>query len=296
MTTKDIPSVDKALKKEFTAHNSPIIELIEAQTHDPFCVLVGTILSARTKDQCTTGAVKRLFSTRKAKGPFAPGDLDRLTIAQIEKLIFPVGFYHDKAKHLKALPAALAEYFPEGLAAAGDGAGPTRANRGAAVTGPLLFTHTGFSGPAVLNFSGRLAPGDEIQINYIAPVTYEQALAELKARTAGRKAELHTVIAEAFDVPHRFARAVTERSGPSLRRAAAILTGDRHAVAKTGSFANAMVTRGGVALSEIDFRTMELRAHPGVYVIGEALDVDGDTGGYNLQFAYSTACTAAEQI
>ena len=119
MTVKDIPAVDRALKKEFTAHDSPIIELVEAQTHDPFCVLVGTILSARTKDQCTAGAVRRLFAERKGKGPFAPEDLARLTIPQIERLIYPVGFYRDKAKHLKALPAALAEFFPDGFAAAG---------------------------------------------------------------------------------------------------------------------------------------------------------------------------------
>ena len=121
MTVKDIPAVDRALKQAFAAHDSPIIELIEAQTHDPFCVLVGTILSARTKDQCTTGAVRRLFAVRKAKGPFAPTDLARLTVPQIERLIYPVGFYHDKARHLKDLPAALTEHFPEGLVAAGCG-------------------------------------------------------------------------------------------------------------------------------------------------------------------------------
>jgi endonuclease III len=65
--------------------------------------------------------VRRLFATRTAKGSFAPEDLARFTVGQIEKLIFPVGFYHDKAKHLKALPAALEEHFPDGLAAAGRG-------------------------------------------------------------------------------------------------------------------------------------------------------------------------------
>ena len=110
MTVKDIPVVDRALKKEFTEHNSPIIELIEAQTHDPFCVLVGTILSARTKDQCTAGAVRRLFA--KAKGEvFCPEDLERLTVREIEKLIYPVGFFHDKARHLKELPKVLKEKF-----------------------------------------------------------------------------------------------------------------------------------------------------------------------------------------
>ena len=66
MTSKDIPAVDKALKREFKAHSAPIIELIEAQTHDPFCVLVGTILSARTKDQCTAGAVRRRHIIRNS--------------------------------------------------------------------------------------------------------------------------------------------------------------------------------------------------------------------------------------
>ncbi len=110
MTTKDIPAVDRALKREFTAHASPIIELIEAQTHDPFCVLVGTILSARTKDQCTAGAVRRLFATAHGK-TFGPGDLERLGEAEIAKLIYPVGFYRDKARHLKTLPAVLKEKF-----------------------------------------------------------------------------------------------------------------------------------------------------------------------------------------
>ena len=127
MTIKDIPAIDKALKKEFKAHAAPIIELIEAQTHDPFCVLVGTILSARTKDACTAGAVRRLFSMRKRSvgkrtpvrlsekapplPPFTPDDLERLSVEEIENLIYPVGFYHDKARHLKALPKVLKEKF-----------------------------------------------------------------------------------------------------------------------------------------------------------------------------------------
>lgn len=110
MTARDIPAVDRLLKRAFQAHRSPIIELVEAQTHDPFCVLVGTILSARTKDQCTAGAVRRLFAAG-AGDVFTPADLDRLTQAEIEKLIFPVGFFRDKARHLKAFPGVLREKF-----------------------------------------------------------------------------------------------------------------------------------------------------------------------------------------
>lgn len=107
MTIEDIPAVDRALKREYRAHQAPIIELIEAQTHDPFAVLVGTILSARTKDACTAGAVKRLF----AAGGNTPEGLDRIPRERIEKLIYPVGFFRDKARHLKELPGKLRERF-----------------------------------------------------------------------------------------------------------------------------------------------------------------------------------------
>ena len=119
MTLADVPQVNRLLKKEFKAHAAPIIELVEAQTHDPFCVLVGTILSARTKDQCTAGAVKRLFA--RMGGKATPDALEAIPVPELEKLIFPVGFYHDKARHLHALPQALREFFPEGLENAGKG-------------------------------------------------------------------------------------------------------------------------------------------------------------------------------
>ena len=106
-TLKVVAAVDRALKREFAAHDAPIIELIEAQTHDPFAVLVGTILSARTKDACTAGAVRRLF----AAGGNTPDGLEKLSVAKLEKLIYPVGFYHDKARHLHELPRVLRERF-----------------------------------------------------------------------------------------------------------------------------------------------------------------------------------------
>jgi endonuclease III len=107
MTVKDIPLVDKALKAEYQKQQAPIIELIDAQTNDPFKVLVGTILSARTKDACTAGAVRRLF----AAGGGTPEGLEALETGEIERLIHPVGFFRAKARHLKALPAVLKEKF-----------------------------------------------------------------------------------------------------------------------------------------------------------------------------------------
>ena len=107
MKIADLSEVVPRLKAEFESRRAPIMELVAAQTSDPFAVLLGTILSARTKDACTAGAVKRLF----AAGGNTPDGLRKLTVAKLEKLIYPVGFYHDKARHLKALPDVLQEKF-----------------------------------------------------------------------------------------------------------------------------------------------------------------------------------------
>ena len=102
MTTADIPAVNRALKQAFQSVKAPIIDLVAVQTCDPFLVLVGTILSARTKDACTAAACGRLFKTVKS-----PDDLRRIPLAELERTIYPVGFFRDKARHLKALPDAL---------------------------------------------------------------------------------------------------------------------------------------------------------------------------------------------
>ena len=101
-TEADYDIIHAALMEAFHSVDAPIMDLIAAQTHDPYKILVGTILSARTKDGTTAAAIGRLF-------PVAPdlASLDQLDIPTIEKLIYPVGFYHDKAKHLKALPEAV---------------------------------------------------------------------------------------------------------------------------------------------------------------------------------------------
>jgi len=102
----NINKVVKVLKKEVKAYDVPIVELIEIQTKDPFKVLVTTILSARTKDETTAAAVRKLFKVVKK-----PKDFDKLTQVQLEKIIYPVGFYRNKAKHLKELPGVMEELY-----------------------------------------------------------------------------------------------------------------------------------------------------------------------------------------
>jgi endonuclease III len=106
MTLEDIPAVNRLLKREFEANQAPIIDLVAVQTNDPFRVLLGTILSARTKDACTAAACGRLFQEVTT-----PADLRAITLERLEKLIYPVGFFRDKARHLKALPQVLDEKF-----------------------------------------------------------------------------------------------------------------------------------------------------------------------------------------
>lgn len=102
----DIVMVYEILKEEFQKYRMPVVELIETQTKDPFKVLITTIMSARTKDEVTESAARKLFLKVNS-----PQDLEKLTVEQIEKLIFPVGFYHEKAKNLSKLPQALTELF-----------------------------------------------------------------------------------------------------------------------------------------------------------------------------------------
>ena len=106
MNPTDLPAVNRILRREYHKRRAPIVELIEQQTADPFCILVATILSARTKDETTAAVCARLFKIVRE-----PHDFDRLSLAALQRLIFPIGFFRTKARHLKRLPAALDDLF-----------------------------------------------------------------------------------------------------------------------------------------------------------------------------------------
>ena len=106
MKNVDIDSVYRILSKEIKRYNAPVVDLIEIQTKDPFKVLIATILSARTKDETTAKVCEKLFERVKSIE-----DLEKLSSKEIEKFIYPVGFYKTKAKHLKKLPGVLRKEF-----------------------------------------------------------------------------------------------------------------------------------------------------------------------------------------
>lgn len=102
----ELETLAEVLTEVYGQTRAPIMDLVAAQTKDPYKILVGTLLSARTQDRTTAAAIGRLF-------PVAPtmDALARLSVEEIERLIFPVGFYHAKARHLAALPGALKTHF-----------------------------------------------------------------------------------------------------------------------------------------------------------------------------------------
>ena len=173
--------------------------------------------------------------------------------------------------------------------------------------GDLLFAGQKLSGPVILNNSRYMEVGSILQINYISPTTGPEAIARFKAEFPGNGKSPQTYVGENFNLPKRFVqkivddlnigqRKVSHLTGAEMKALAVALTEAPLKISSLSGFKEAMVTRGGVALSQIKFPKMESATFKGLYFIGEAVDIDGDTGGYNLQFAYSSARAAADNI
>ena len=166
----------------------------------------------------------------------------------------------------------------------------------------LLFTHRGLSGPAILQVSSYWRPGQQIVIDLLPGL---DAAAFLKERKRTRpKAELRTVLAE--KLPQRLAQALapdigTEGTMANLRDrdldalAARLKT---WTIVPTGTegYAKAEVTVGGIDTDGLSSKTMEAKSVPGLYAIGEAVDVTGWLGGYNFQWAWSSGWVAGESV
>ena len=165
----------------------------------------------------------------------------------------------------------------------------------------VLFTHTNFSGPGILNLSRYAKPGSTLTINYLGK---EEKL-EVPSST---KKNILFWLADWYQLPKRFVEMVLSRAEVDPKTAAnqvskkqkqaisAILMRDTFSISGTTGFKQAMVTAGGVALNEVDMKTFESKKIPGLHIIGETLDVDGDTGGYNLQFAFSSGALAGQNL
>lgn len=170
--------------------------------------------------------------------------------------------------------------------------------RGAEFRENILLTHRGLSGPAILQISSYWSPGEEIVLNLLPD---EDAFSWLMSQRS-REATLANLLARRL--PRRFAHAWCEWRALSrplrtfteaeLRSAATALEAWRLAPAGTEGYAKAEVTLGGVDTDELSSQTLEAKRVPGLYFIGEVVDVTGHLGGHNFQWAWSSGHAAGQ--
>ncbi len=166
----------------------------------------------------------------------------------------------------------------------------------------ILFTHRGFSGPAILQISSFWHPGDAVAINLLPD---HNALEWLRGqRAAHPDSQLKTVLGEAFTrkmatlvVDHWSASRLMKQYTPAgLSEIADKLGAWRVVPAGTEGYRTAEVTLGGVDTREVSSKTMESLRSQGLYFIGEVLDVNGHLGGFNFQWAWASGHAAAQFV
>lgn len=180
--------------------------------------------------------------------------------------------------------------------------------------GPLLITHWGLSGPAVLRLSAWGARElhakkyhTPITVNWLGEMTFDKTLEILQRNkdwkdNARKKISTHPAFSQ---IPIRLWKQLVEFIGDKnwadlskveLRKLATELTAGEFTVKGKGQFKEEFVTCGGVRLDEVDFKTMQSRLVPNLFFAGEVLDIDGITGGFNFQSAWTTGWLAGSAL
>lgn len=180
--------------------------------------------------------------------------------------------------------------------------------------GALLVTHWGVSGPAILRLSSyaarHLADNNyraQLCVNWLNTTGEQEAMEQLQGiRQESSRRQVGNEYPRQFTAKlwqHLLGRAHidlqkrwNELSGRDLNRLCATLTADVYQIEGKGQYKEEFVTCGGIDLASININTLEARQHPGLYFAGELLDVDGITGGFNLQAAWSMAAVIAEEV
>lgn len=175
-------------------------------------------------------------------------------------------------------------------------------------SGDLLFTHKNLSGPVIINNSRYIEHGDILKINFTEYKNNDdfKNFFEHKISSSG-KLNVKTIIKD-LNMPKRLAdklmllsqvsedKICSELDKSSRKRLIETISNFSMKVSHLGDYNIAMVTRGGVATNEINSRTMESKIIKNLYFAGEVIDIDGDTGGFNIQAALSTGMLAGENI
>jgi len=165
----------------------------------------------------------------------------------------------------------------------------------------MLFTHRGLSGPAILQISNYWRPGETLTINLLPSLDAETYLIERKSESPKQKIRSvltqHLPKALVTELEKRWwpefsERALAECNDTMLRSLGQRLNTWQLKPSATEGYRTAEVTLGGVATSAISSKTMEAIAHPGLYFVGEVVDVTGHLGGFNFQWAWSSGFVA----
>ncbi|WP_422466883.1 NAD(P)/FAD-dependent oxidoreductase [Endozoicomonas sp. ALC013] len=169
----------------------------------------------------------------------------------------------------------------------------------------VLFTHRGLSGPAILQISSYWRPGDKVSINWLPGIAIEDWLNEL--REAKPRAEIRSVLSDKLTKRLTTAlctygelqkltdsgrKPMNQFSATELLRLAENLESWVFMPAGTEGYKKAEVTLGGVATNNISSKTFESQNQPGLYFVGEVLDVTGHLGGFNFQWAWASGYCA----
>jgi len=175
--------------------------------------------------------------------------------------------------------------------------------------GEMIFTHFGLSGPVILSLSAHIKPGKQYTVSIdLKPALDDKTLDSRLLSDFGKYANKDFINALDDLLPQKIIPTVVELSGISPRKKVNEITREeRHALAGVlRSFTltfrrfrpidEAIVTRGGVSVKEINPKTMESKLVSGLYFAGEVMDLDAYTGGFNLQIAFCTARLAADSI
>jgi predicted Rossmann fold flavoprotein len=173
---------------------------------------------------------------------------------------------------------------------------------GQSFSGPMLFTHRGISGPAILQISSYWKHGAELRINLLPRIDGAEWL--LERQQSRPAAELKSVLGERF--PKRLAQRLSEIQFDSrplrqyraaeLRQVAAQLQNWVFQPIGTEGYRTAEVTAGGVNTDDLSSATMESKKIPGLYIIGEVVDVTGQLGGFNFQWAWASGHGAGQVV
>ena len=166
----------------------------------------------------------------------------------------------------------------------------------------ILFTHRGISGPAILQISSFWLPGDTVQINLLPDHDVSQWLAQQQAERPN--SELKTLLGEIFTkkmanlvAEHWFvSKPMKQYTHAELADIAGKLANWEVVPAGTEGYRTAEVTLGGIDTREVSSKTMESLKSPGLYFVGEVLDVSGHLGGFNFQWAWASAYAAAQYV